>query len=150
MSSTVEKYNQVSILLVEDDDVDAMGVERALKKLKILNPLFRARNGIEALELLRSEDAIPRPYLILLDLNMPTMNGLEFLSEIRSDEELGDSVVFVLTTSKADEDKTAAYRKHVAGYILKKQVGDGFIEMIKMLDHYWRVVELPHSQPKEI
>ncbi len=149
MSSTADRYNQVSVLLVEDDDVDAMGVERALKKLKILNPLYRARNGADALQMLREEDRIPRPYLILLDLNMPTMNGLEFLSEIRKDEELSDSIVFVMTTSKADEDKTEAYRQHVAGYILKKQVGDGFIEMIRMLDHYWRVVELPHSQPEE-
>ena len=92
-------YKMVSILLVEDDDVDAMGVERALKKLRLANPLFRARDGLQGLEMMRSQK-IPRPFLILLDLNMPRMNGLETLREIRRDPALTKSVIFVLTTSK--------------------------------------------------
>ncbi len=133
----------VTILLVDDDDVDAMGVQRALQKLKIVNPLVRARDGLEALMLLRTPDAVQRPYLILLDLNMPRMNGIEMLIELRQDPALCSSVVFVLTTSQDDEDKFAAYNKNVAGYIVKKQVGDGFMRVMEMLDHYWRVVELP-------
>ncbi|WP_024871900.1 response regulator [Tolumonas lignilytica] len=136
-------YKEVTILLVEDDDVDVMGVERALKKLKIANPIVRARDGMEGLALLREPAAVPRPYIILLDLNMPRMNGLEMLAELRNDPVLSSAVVFVLTTSKADEDIVVAYQQHVAGYIVKSQVGDGFLRIMGMLDHYWRVVELP-------
>lgn len=134
----------VNLLLVEDDDVDAMGVERALKRRRIINPLFRARDGIEALELLRT-GAVARPYLILLDLNMPRMGGLEFISELRIDPRLANSVVFVLTTSKSDEDLAAAYRSHVAGYIVKSEIGDSFGSLVQMLDAYWQIVELPKA-----
>lgn len=133
----------VTILLVEDDDVDAMGVDRAFKKLKIANPVVRARDGLEALTLLRTQGAVTRPFLILLDLNMPRMNGIEMLAELRQDPDLASSVVFVLTTSQDDKDKVAAYAQHVAGYIVKNKVGDGFLSVVQLLDHYWRVVELP-------
>lgn len=144
-----EKYNEVAILLIEDDDVDAMGVRRALKTMKIINPLFRAKDGVEAFQMLKGENPIPRPFLILLDLNMPRMNGLEFLQQLRQDPVLQDSIVFVLTTSKSDEDIVAAYRQHIAGYILKKQVENGFLDMLKMLDHFWRVVEMPILPPNK-
>jgi CheY-like chemotaxis protein len=130
-------------LVVDDDDVDVMGVQRALQKLKILNPIVRAKNGVEALALLREPDAVQRPYIVLLDLNMPKMNGLEMLAELRGDPKLSSAVVFVLTTSKADEDKTLAYQKHIAGYIVKNQLAEGFVGVMEMLNHYWRVVELP-------
>jgi CheY-like chemotaxis protein len=133
----------ITILVVDDDDVDVMGVARALKKLKILNPIVRARDGVEALELLRTPGAVERPYLILLDLNMPRMNGIEMLAALRADSALSSAVVFVLTTSEDDRDKLAAYAQNIAGYIVKKQVGDGFTQVMEMLDHYWRVVELP-------
>ena len=87
--------------------------------------------------------AVTRPSLILLDLNMPRMNGIETLEELRKDRSLSSSVVFVLTTSADDKDMVAAYSKNVAGYIIKKQVRDGFMQVMEMLDHYWRVVELP-------
>ena len=143
MTTENRQYQEVTVVLIDDDDVDAMGIARALKKLKILNPLVRARDGLEGLELLRGSQAVKRPYIILLDINMPRMNGLEMLDELRNDEALANAVVFILTTSKADEDKTAAYRQHVAGYIVKSEVENGFLEMVSMLDHYWRVVELP-------
>ena len=143
MTAENRPYKEVSILLVDDDDVDVMGVQRALKKLKILNPIIRARDGIEGLALLRDSKAVKRPYIVLLDLNMPRMNGLEMLAELRKDSALSSAVVFILTTSKADEDKVEAYQQHVAGYIIKSQVGDGFLRVMEMLDHYWRVVELP-------
>jgi DNA-binding NarL/FixJ family response regulator len=143
MADETKHFKEVTIVLIDDDDVDAMGVERALKKLKILNPIVRARNGVEGLDLLSDATAIHRPYIILLDINMPQMNGLEMLSELRKDPLLSSSVVFVLTTSKADEDIVAAYQQHIAGYIIKNQVGDGFLKVMEMLDHYWRVVVLP-------
>lgn len=138
-------YKEVKILLVEDDDIDAMSVERGFRKLKLANTMYRAKNGLEALSILRAkdEDAIMRPYIILLDLNMPVMGGLEFLKALREDESLRDSVVFVLTTSEADEDRVAAYREHVAGYIVKSDVKNGFSKVIDMIDHYWKVVLLP-------
>ena len=101
---------------------------------------------MEALSILRGEDGhdqIDRPYMILLDLNMPRMNGIEFLEEIRGDESLRKSVVFVLTTSDSDRDILSAYDNHVASYMVKSRVGDDFMQVIKMLDHYWRVIELP-------
>ncbi|WP_425397224.1 response regulator [Aeoliella sp.] len=132
----------VHILLVEDDDVDTEGIRRAFQRARIVNPLTRVIDGIEALEVLRSSD-ISRPYLILLDLNLPRMNGIEFLEELRADDQLHDSVVFVLTTSDDDRDKVAAYEKQIAGYMVKARAGEDFMKLIGLLDHYWRVVELP-------
>lgn len=136
----------VSILLVEDDDVDAEAVERAFESKKISNPIRRARDGIEALQILRGSNGhepISRPYIVLLDLKMPRMGGLGFLDELRLDDELRHSVVFVLTTSRAEQDMSAAYEKFIAGYIVKSRAGDGFHDLIGMLNFYWRVVELP-------
>lgn len=136
------RYKEVSLLIVDDDDIDAISLERALRKLRLLNTLFRARDGREALELLRSGQ-VPAPYIILLDLNMPRMNGLEFLEVLRTDPALTHAVVFVLTTSKSDEDLVAAYRKHVAGYVFKQHMDRDFMEVMGLIEHYWRIVELP-------
>lgn len=136
----------VKILLIEDDEVDIMSIQRALTKKRIINGLTVARDGVEALELLRgtgTQEKMARPNIILLDLNMPRMNGLEFLAEIRKDNTLRDSVVFVLTTSNSDEDRCAAYAQNIAGYILKSNVGEGFVDAITMLNFYWKIVELP-------
>ncbi|MDF0379279.1 MULTISPECIES: response regulator [unclassified Methylophilus] len=139
------RYKEVSLLIVDDDDIDAISLERALRKLRLLNTLFRARDGREALELLRSGQ-IPAPYIILLDLNMPRMNGLEFLEALRTDPLLTHAVVFVLTTSKSDEDLVAAYRKHVAGYVFKQHMDRDFMEVMGLIEHYWRIVELPATK----
>jgi CheY-like chemotaxis protein len=138
---------EVNLFLIEDDDIDATSLKRALHKLKLLNPIYRARDGLEALEILRSGD-IPSPYIILLDLNMPRMSGLEFLEEIRSDPVLTQAIVFVLTTSKSDEDILAAYREHVAGYLLKQRMDNDFLQVVGLLDHYWRIVEMPNTTAK--
>lgn len=138
----------VNILLVEDDDVDAEGALRAFKKHKIANPVRRASDGIEALDILRGTNSAERletPYLILTDINMPRMDGIELLQEIRHDHDLRSSVVFVLTTSKREEDKVKAYHFNVAGYLIKSNVGEDFMEMINMLDSYWKIVEFPIS-----
>lgn len=136
------EYREVSLLMIEDDDIDATALKRALQKLKLLNPVYRARDGLEGLDMLRGGD-VPSPYIILLDLNMPRMNGLEFLEELRSDPSLTHTIVFVLTTSKSDEDIMAAYREHVAGYLLKQRMDDDFLQVVSLLNHYWRIVELP-------
>src|ERR1700683_338006 len=100
------------LLHVEDDDICQMMLSRTFKKAKIANPISGACDGIDALEMLRGtngRERLPRPFLILLDLNMPRMNGVEFLQELRRDAELKKSIVFVLTTSDADDDKVEAY-----------------------------------------
>ncbi len=101
-----------------------------------------ASDGRAGLELLRA-GSVPKPYVVLLDLNLPRMNGVEMLAAIRADEALSDLVVFALTTSKRDEDKLACYAHHVAGYIVKGDLGGGFQRLAEMLDAYGRIVELP-------
>jgi CheY-like chemotaxis protein len=136
----------VTVLLVDDDDVDVQAVRRAFRRAKIANPVEVARDGLEALAMLRGEGGrppFPRPYIVILDLNMPRMDGIEFLTEVRKDPDHHDAVIFVLTTSKADEDRAASYDKNVAGYIVKSDVGEGFLNVINLLDCYWRVVLLP-------
>lgn len=136
----------LNILLVDDDDIDVLNVKRAFKKNNILNPLYVANNGLEALELLRGsgEGAVPHDRrLILLDLNMPKMNGLEFLREIRSDPDLHALTVIVLTTSADERDKIEAYNLNVAGYIVKPVTFLAFVEAMSALNKYWSLNELP-------
>jgi len=140
------KTTAVTILLVEDDTVDIMAVKRSFRDLKIANPVIEARNGIEALDLLRGSNGqkkVDHPVLVLLDLKMPRMGGLEFLEELRRDPDLHRTVVFVMTTSQAEEDRTKAYNYNVSGYVLKYRPGETFLEAIRMLEAYWRVVEFP-------
>ncbi len=133
----------LNILLVEDDEVDVMNVRRAFKKNNIANPLFLAGNGLEALEQLRN-GSIPRDRrIILLDLNMPKMNGIEFLKELRADPALGLTPVIVLTTSNDERDRIEAYNLNVAGYILKPVTFGNFCEVMAALNKYWALVELP-------
>jgi CheY-like chemotaxis protein len=136
--------SMITILLVDDDKVDAMAVKRSFRELKIANPVIEAHNGIEALQHLRGENGyekVSEPLLILLDLNMPRMGGIEFLEELRRDPVLHSTLVFVMTTSAAEEDRRLAYQKNVAGYVLKNRLGQSFLEAIGMLEHYWRVIE---------
>ncbi|HEX9985607.1 MAG TPA: response regulator [Thermoanaerobaculia bacterium] len=133
----------LNILLVEDDEVDVMNVKRAFAKGNITNPLFVAGNGIEALERLRGDEIPKSRRLVLLDLNMPRMNGIEFLRELRADPELTLTPVVVLTTSDAERDKVEAYNLHVAGYLLKPVTFASFCETMASLNKYWTLVELP-------
>jgi CheY-like chemotaxis protein len=116
----------INIVLVEDDDGDAKAVERAFRKSKIANPIVRAVDGIDALDILKGTNGKPKaaaPYLLLVDLNMARMNGLEFVRAVREDEVLHQSIAFILTTPKREEDKLAAYNLNVAGYIVKATAG---------------------------
>ena len=139
---------KIHILLVEDDEVDVMNVQRAFKKTNNVNPLYIAANGLEALDILRGkgkiEPAMPQARrLILLDLNMPRMNGIEFLRELRLDENLRSIPVIVLTTSNEDRDKVEAYNLNVAGYILKPVTFSNFVEVMDTLNKYWMLSEIP-------
>jgi CheY-like chemotaxis protein len=132
----------LNILLVDDDEVDVMTVRRAFSKANITNPVFVATNGIEALDLLRGP-AVPRSRrLVLLDLNMPKMNGIEFLRELRKDPALAPTTVVVLTTSNEDRDRVEAYRLNVAGYLLKPVTFQTFAEVMSALNKYWTLQEM--------
>jgi CheY-like chemotaxis protein len=138
--------NLVHILLVEDDEVDIMNVQRAFRKNNISNPLHIARNGLEALQMLTGKNpelTIPSPRVILLDINMPKMGGIEFLTELRKHPELRSISVFVMTTSNEESDKIAAYDLNVAGYILKPLSFEGFTSAVAILNHYWHLCEMP-------
>lgn len=138
-----------NILLVEDDEVDVMSVKRAFLELKIANPIHVASDGLQALDMLMGRAGhppFPRPCIVLLDLNMPRMGGLELLAEIRKSPELRRTIVFVMTTSDDEQDRVRAYDHNVAGYVLKHSPGRSFLDAVSMLDHFWRVVELP-DQP---
>ena len=133
----------LNILLVEDDQVDVMNVKRAFDRNRIANPLYVAGDGIEGLEMLRN-GTVPRDRrIVLLDLNMPRMNGIEFLRELRADPRLLNTPVVVLTTSNDDRDKIDAYNLNVAGYLLKPVTFINFVEVMAALNKYWTLVELP-------
>ncbi len=132
------------ILLVEDDLVDAMTAERALKELEIANKLIKTSNGEEALDYLRETDS-EKPCLIFLDLNMPRMSGLEFLEIIKQDDDLKPIPVIVLTTSKEQSDKIASFKCSVAGYMAKPVDYDKFVEVIRTIDAYWTTSEMPDN-----
>ncbi len=135
----------VTVLLVEDDLVDVMNVQRAFKKNNMQNPLAHARNGIEALAMLRGTEGYtkiePRPQIILLDINMPKMNGLEMLKALRKDPELKSISVFMMTTSNDERDRLDAFDLNVAGYILKPVSFEKFVSAVSILNSYWKLCE---------
>jgi len=133
----------LNILLVEDDEIDVMNVKRAFQKNHITNPLFVAENGLAALEKLRNGEVPQGRRIVLLDLNMPKMNGIEFLRELRNDPALAATPVIVLTTSNNDRDKIEAYNFNVAGYLVKPVTFGEFSELMVTLNKYWTLVELP-------
>jgi CheY-like chemotaxis protein len=133
----------LNILLVEDDKVDVMNVKRAFEKNHITNPLFVAGDGLEALEKLRNGEVPQGRRLVLLDLNMPKMNGIEFLYELRKDANLAAIPVVVLTTSNNERDKIEAYNLNVAGYLVKPVMFGEFSELMVTLNKYWTLVEMP-------
>jgi CheY-like chemotaxis protein len=131
--------------LVEDDQVDVMMVKRALKDLNVTNPLVQMPNGKEAFEYLTGESN-ERPCIILLDLNMPKMNGIELLKVMKADDELKKTPVVVLTTSRDTEDKFETFGLGVAGYIIKPTNYKKFVEAMRTIDIYWTLSELPNGE----
>ncbi len=143
---TVRTQRPVSILLVEDDRIDAKAFMRAYQAANISNSVTLARDGVEAWEELnglRTGTPFPRPSVLVLDINMPRMSGIELLQKIRSDERLHDLVVFMLTTSNDDSDKIAAYDLNVAGYMLKSDLEHGFEKAVELLQSYLKTIEFP-------
>ncbi len=138
----------INILLVEDDEVDVMNVRRAFRKGNVTNPLFVASNGLEALNMLKGQrgqgPVVPSERrLILLDLNMPKMGGIEFLQILRADPDLRSTPVVVLTTSGEDRDRVQAYNLNVAGYLLKPVTFEPFVQTMTTLHTYWTLCEMP-------
>lgn len=136
----------MNILLVEDDEVDIMNVQRAFKKNNINTPVYVAKNGLEALKILRGDNGQKPPIrIILLDINMPKMGGIEFLKELRKDPQNRSASVFVMTTSDEESDKMEAYNFNVAGYILKPLSFEEFTDTVSLLNSYWQLCEQPIS-----
>jgi len=132
------------LLLVEDDEVDILSVQRALRELETETRLVVARSSDEALRFLRSPEN-PRPGLVLLDIKMPGMNGEEFLAEIRRDPDLHNLPVVVLTASRLEEDKARMYALGISGYLMKRANSAEFLEMVGLLAQYWSLNEPPPS-----
>ena len=132
------------ILLVEDDNVDVMAVERALKDLKIKNQLVSTANGEEALEYLKN-NGNKKPCIILLDLNMPKMNGIEFLKIVKADKTLKKIPVVILTTSSQQQDIVESFQLSAAGYIVKSIDYAKFAKAISIINLYWTLSKLPSN-----
>ncbi len=133
------------ILLVEDDRFDVITIQRALKDVKVLNPLEVAWNGEEALKYLRDPEK-PRPCVILLDINMPRMNGIEFLRERDAEDAIRSIPVVVLTSSDEEQDMIQSYSLGVAGYMLKPVDYKRFVETIRVIDLYWTLSQFPSER----
>ena len=140
---------QLGILHVEDDAVDAMVMERALKKCDLNYVLYQARNGLDALDLLRGtnekEKIQPLPKIILLDLNMPKMNGIEFLRELRADKNIRSISVFIMTTSNDERDRSEAFNLNVAGYMIKPISLENYTSIVSTLNDFWKLIEFGNS-----
>jgi CheY-like chemotaxis protein len=138
----------LDLLVVDDDELTAESLQRSLKKVSDFFRVIPATDGLQALEILRgrSKVRIERPFLVLLDLNMPRMNGFEFLEELRADPGFRGSVVFVLSTSDAEGDISRAYEQCVAGYMVKTIVGSQFSQIAKMLVKYAETIRMPNQE----
>jgi len=138
----------IPVLLVEDDDVDVENVVRAFEENRITNPLHVAGNGEEALDFLRHEgayadlDEAPRPGIILLDISMPIMDGIEFLKVVKQDDDFKRIPVIVLTTSQEERDRVESFKLSVAGYIVKPVEFEDFVKTVQVIDVYWTMSEL--------
>lgn len=140
----------IHFMLVDDDAIDIKDMQRTFRKNNIPNPLHVATNGLEALNKLLGQNGekkiSPTPRIIILDINMPKMNGIEFMKNIRAQKQLKSLLVFILTTSNNEKDIMDAYNLNVAGYIVKPfQISD-FMEIISSLHHYWNLLEFPNKK----
>lgn len=136
--------DKLKVLLVDDDEVDYMNVKRAFKKNKLEHSLDYQPNGLDAITYLKSvEKTSDLPQVILLDINMPKMNGHEFLEQLRGEDKLKHIVVYVLTTSSQNSDIDKAYQQQVSGYLVKPLDFDEFKSTVKKLDDLWEVQKFP-------
>jgi CheY-like chemotaxis protein len=140
---TIERA--LGVLIVDDDDVAAEGVLRGLRRHGYEGRALWVTDGSTALDVLRGEhlEELPDPRVVLLDLNMPILDGFGFLDQLRADPRLHSTVVFVLTTSSSSDDILRAYDEHVAGYMVKSAVGPQFARLAKLLESYAAAVVMP-------
>ena len=136
--------NSKPILLIEDDDVDVMTVKRAIRDLKVTNQLVSIGDGEKAIEYLRTESTT-KPCIILLDLNMPKMDGAEFLKIVKADKALKKIPIVILTTSNSDRDVIESFERGAAGYMVKSVDYEKFVETIRTIDQYWTLSKLPSN-----
>lgn len=144
--SPVPHTMNCTVLVVDDDDVALEGVLRSFARHQILCPQVTAGDGAEALSILRGHHpskSVTTPVIVLLDLNMPNMDGFQFLQAVRADSELARTVVFILTTSAHDQDRARAYDEHVAGYMVKSAVGPQFSQLAQFIAKYACTQNLP-------
>ena len=137
---------EVTILIVDDDDIDIRALKQGLSQGNIPNPIETAFNGREALEILRGTEkrkALSKPYLILLDINMPEIDGFEFLEIIRKDPRLKDAMVYILTTSDSERDRIQAYEYNVAGYLVKSDAGVDSINFVRLIRQILENIKFP-------
>jgi CheY-like chemotaxis protein len=140
----------LNILLVEDNDVDVDLLRRGLKKIDAMGNLVRAKDGQEALEILNADtdrSLLPHPFVILLDINMPRMNGHEFLSSLRSDPEIADSRVIVFTTSDNPKDVLRAYAQNAVGYVVKPDTANDLHQTLQTIWDFWDRCTHPPARP---
>jgi CheY-like chemotaxis protein len=133
----------ITILLIDDDEADREAIQRGLRKHHIPNPIVLAKDGFEGLKKRRELHAKGIACVTLIDLNMPVMNGFDFLDAVRGDEAIADSVIFVLSTSSHQNDLARAYQKKIAGYITKENAGNDYAQLIVLLDQYRQLVAFP-------
>lgn len=139
--------HKLSILQIDDDSVDAMMVKQVFKKLEMPFELIQASDGQDALDMLKGENGKekpePLPSIILLDVNMPRMNGHEFLDALRADDNLRTILVYMMTTSSSDTDIRSAYQKNIAGYLTKPVDLNDVMSTFETLKKYWEIIKLP-------
>ncbi|WMS42784.1 response regulator [Acuticoccus sp. MNP-M23] len=136
----------LTVMLVDDDDGDAKAVTRAFRSARVSNPIVRARDGVEALEILNGthpKTRIEPPFVLLVDINMPRMDGHEFVAALREHDDFRKHIVFMLTTSRDVDDINRAYENNVAGYIVKEDAGGDFLRLAHTLDEFWMLVQKP-------
>jgi CheY-like chemotaxis protein len=131
------------VLLVEDDRIDALLVKRAFRSLKINNPIHHVENGEEALEFLRNSEN-NKPWIILLDINMPRMNGIEFLKEAKQEESMQDIPIIILTSSVEQRDRVDAFKSGIAGYMVKPVTYSDMLKLVEAIKQYWTISKLPY------
>lgn len=137
--------SNIHLIVIDDDDVDVESIVRSLNRNGIFGQITVFHDGHEALRVLQGPEGVAlrtRPLLILLDLDLPRLSGIEFLDVLRCDPQLKSTIVFVLTLSDRQEDKLAAYERQVAGYLLKAKLGDHFSLLPRLLRSYCRLVTL--------
>lgn len=146
-SNNPRATKDINILVVDDDEIDVQAVKRSVRRAGLPFGLYSASNGVEAIEVLRREHTLSdKPFLVLLDLNMPGSDGFDFLEQLRGDDQLHDQVVFVLTTSNRDEDRRRAYERFVAGYLVKSDLAPGYERLVDLIREYSATVPFPEGK----